>query len=137
MSQGSTFEVTFDHRHENKSCLACPKSKGTKLDNLTTWLVPSVCLTFSFNVFLVSSHIVIGLLWQPALMASSKVHQPVGAPAQNARSVATGLLCYDRTQKIESYKYEIKFIGSDTSQELAQMGLYRAIRAGVNCVYDI
>merc|ERR1712072_1636596 len=30
-----TSESTFDHRHENKSCSACPKSQGIKLDNLT------------------------------------------------------------------------------------------------------
>ena len=30
-------------------------------------------------------------LWQPAPTGSSGVHQPVGAPAQNAGSVAKGL----------------------------------------------
>ena len=29
--------VTFDHRHENKSCSLCPKSQGIKLDKMTTW----------------------------------------------------------------------------------------------------
>ena len=54
-----TSEITFDHRHENESCSACPKSQGIKLNNLKTLNVkpytpiPSLKTLFSLLKFLI------------------------------------------------------------------------------------
>ena len=38
--------VTFEHRHENKSCSACLERVYEKMNVLKVFLVPSFCLTF-------------------------------------------------------------------------------------------